>query len=316
MNLRDLGRLFRVSFREWQRHSAPVRAAALTFFIILPLPSLLLLIVSFFALFVGQTHATQQLITLITAVAGPAVAGLFRQLLAGAMSPFSSAWSAGTLIGFSLAGAIGAFAILRDSMNVIWKVKLLKPKKLAVRIRQMIGPFFLVTSLGLIVIAWTTIASTLFNAIRFFSINRTLTLISLSIAQVFLSFALSTMLFAIIYKVLPDRKIHWVDVALSAVVTGVAFTITNYVIGAYVQTFTVTTFIGAAGALFVILLWIYVINLIVLFGAEVSKVYAQTYGPHPQEHIIPAAEMKFLQTLEDVGERIEEAAKGQVEEKE
>jgi membrane protein len=122
------------------------------------------------------------------------------------------------------------------------------------------------------------------------------------------------MLFAIIYKVLPDRKIHWIDVVLSAVVTGVAFTVTNYVIGAYVQTFTVTTFIGAAGALFVILLWIYIINLIVLFGAEVSKVYAQTYGPHPQEHMIPVAEMKFLQSLEGVGERIEEVTKGSLDE--
>ena len=89
----------------------------------------------------------------ITAVAGPAVAALFKELLSSSTSPFSSAWASITIVAFSLAGAIGTFAVLRDTMDVIWEVKAATKQKLTVRIEQRIGPFILVSALGLIVIA-------------------------------------------------------------------------------------------------------------------------------------------------------------------
>ena len=286
MNRNELAKLFLGSFKEWLEDNAPLRAAALTFFIILPLPSLLLVVITFFSQFYSQTQATQQLIQQISSLAGPDVAGLFKQLLAGAMSPFTSVWAAVTVVGFSLAGAIGAFAILRDTMNVIWEVKLPKSKMLSIRIGETIGPFLLVSSLGLIVIAGTVASAGLFSAIKIYSINGTLTLVFLAVAQILLSFGLSTLLFAIVYKVLPDRKVHWEDVALPSILAGIAFTVVNYVLGLYVQTFKVSTIAGAAGSLMIILIWIYVLNQIVLFGAEISKVYATTIGPHPQLHLI------------------------------
>ncbi len=307
MNRRELASLFKVSFKGWIGDNAPIRAAALTFFIILPLPSLLLIVVTVFAQFSGQSTATQQLIQIISSLAGPVVAELFKELLASAMSPFSTVWSSITAVGFTLAGAIGAFAILRDTMNVIWEVKLPKTKKLLDRIRQTIGPFLLVSLLGLIVIAGTIISTALFSAIRVYSIDQALTLISLTTAQIVLSFGLSSLLFAIIYKVLPYREVHWRDVAFPALMAGVAFTVTNYILGAYIQTFTVTTIIGAAGALIIILIWIYVLTQILLFGAELSKVYATSYGPHPKLHPTLSA---VLKPLEVAGEKIEEAAFG------
>lgn len=309
MNRKELANLFKNSFKEWLEDNAPIRAAALTFFIILPLPSLLLIVLTVFSQFFSETHAFQQLIQQISSLAGPVVAELFKQLLASAMSPFTSVWAAVTVVGFSLAGAIGAFAILRDTMNVIWQVKLPKTPKLADRIRRTIGPFCLVSALGLIVIAGTAISTGLFSVIKLFSINKTLTLISITTVQILLSFGLSTLLFAIIYKVLPYRKIHWRDVMLPAAIAGVAFTVANYVIGIYLQTFTVTTVIGAAGSLIIILLWIYILNQILLFGAELSKVYSMTMGPHPWQHLIPEAE-KLTKPFEEAGERILEAVLG------
>jgi uncharacterized BrkB/YihY/UPF0761 family membrane protein len=208
-----------------------------------------------------------------------------------------------------LIGGIGAFAVLRDSMDVIWEVKLPVKRKIKDRLRSAIGPFILVSLLGLIVIVWTGIATSLFSAIRLFSINATLTLVSISIVQIGLSLFLSTLLFAIIYKEVPQVKIHWADVNLASVITAVAFTATNYVFAFYIQTFTVTTLIGAAGALLIILLWIFILNQIVLFGAEVSKVYATTIGPHPMEHLPGFAQVIF-EPIEKAAERIEEAAKG------
>ncbi len=308
MNRRELYAVFKASFKDWQADNAALRAAALTFFIIIPLPSLLLIIISFFALFSSQTQATQQLIQQITALAGPAVAELFKELLSGAASPFSSIWAAITVIAFSLAGAIGTFSVLRDTMDVIWEVKRAKTRSFGMRVKQRIGPFILVSALGLIVIAWTGIATTLTGAIPFFSVNGTVTFVLVRIAQVILSFALSTLLFALIFKVIPEVKVHWLDVFLPAAVTGIAFTVTNYILGIYIQIFTVTTIVGAAGSLIIILLWIFILNLIVLFGAELSRVYAGTFGPHPRQHL-PASLERIVLPLERAGERLEDATK-------
>ncbi len=311
MNRKEVFQLFKASFKNWLVNNAPIRGAALTFFIVLPLPSLLLIVVAFFALFYGQTQATQHLIQQITALAGPSVAGLFRELLASSMSPFSSLWVSFTIVAFSLGGAIGAFAVLRDTMDAIWEVKSSKTRSFTRMVRRRIGPFVVVSVLGLIVIAWTGIATILFGAIRLLSINGTLTLISITIAQILLSFALSTLLFAITYKMIPDVKVHWRDVILGAVVAGVAFTVTNYIIGKYVETFTVTTIIGAAGSLMIILLWIFILNQIMLYGAEVSKIYATTSPTHSREHLPPTAE-KIVKSLEIASKKIEQATKGNI----
>ncbi len=306
MNRKDLFQLFKISFKDWREDNVTMRAAALTFFIILPLPSLLLIVVSIYAMFVGQNYATQQVVQQISALAGPSVAGLFSELLASSSSPFSSLWGALTLVVFSVAGAIGTFAVLRDIMDVIWEMKTLKKPSFTIRVRQRIGPFVLVSALGLIVIAWTGITTILFSAIKLFSINGTLTFVTDQIAQMLLSFGLAALLFALIYKVIPLVRVHWIDVILPAVVTSIAFTVANYVLGIYIQIFTVTTIIGAAGSLIIILLWIFILNQIVLFGAEISKVYASTFGPHPKQHL-PGRVERILEKLEEAEERIEEA---------
>lgn len=309
MNRKELFQLFKASFKNWRVNNSSIRAAALTFFIILPLPSLLLIVVTIFSLFYGQTQATQQLTQQITALAGPSVAGLFRELLASENSPFASLWGSITMVAFSLGGAIGAFSVLRDTMDVIWGVKSTKSLGFIRMVRKRVGPFVVVSILGLIVIAWTGIAAILFRAIALYSINGTLTLISTTIAQILLSFALSTLLFALTYKMIPDTRVQWRDVALASMIAGVAFTVTNYVIGTYVETFAVTTIIGTAGSLMIILLWIFILNQIMLFGAELSQVYAKTPEAHSRERL-PAAAETIVGSIEKAGEKIEQATKG------
>lgn len=253
-----------------------MRAAALTFFIILPLPSLLLIVIAIFSQFYGQGQAFQQLIEQITLVAGPAIAGLFSQLLESASTPFTSVWASVISVVFSLAGAIGAFSVLRETMDVIWRVRIPKSKGLITNVRQKIGPFVLISSLGLIIIAWAGFATILFNSIS-------LTSIGIKLLEILLSFALSTLLFSVIYKLIPQAKVEWQDVLLSSLVTGLAFTMVNYLFGSYVQMFPVTTIVGAAGSLIVLLIWIFILNQIVLFGAELSKVYAITFGSYSKK---------------------------------
>jgi membrane protein len=312
MNRKELYLIFKTSFRDWLDDNATLRAAALTFFIILPLPTLLLIVIAIFAQLFGQNQAIQILVTQISAVVGPSVAELFKQLLSNAGSPFSSVWLAIVVVGFSFGGAIGAFSVLRDTMDCIWEVRLPKSRPLRKRIKEKIGPFVLVSSLGLIVIAWTLIASSLFSLIRLYSINGALTAIGIAIAQVVLSFSVVTLLLALIYKLIPEAKVHWRDVAVSSITTGIVFTVTNYIFGTYIETFKVTTLIGTAGSLVIILLWIFVLNQIVLFGAEVSKVWATTVGEHARQHL-PESVERIVQPLEKAGEMIEQATKDEFE---
>ena len=312
MNRKELYGIFKTSFQNWLKDKATLRAAALTFFIILPLPTLLLIVIAIFAQFFGQAQAIQILVQQISAVAGPTVADLFRQLLTNAGSPFASVWTAIVVVGFSLGGAIGAFSVLRDTMDCIWEVRVPIGRPLWKRIRQTLGPFVLVSVLGLIVIVWTAFASGMFSLIRLFSINGTLTAIAIAIAQIVLSFGVATLLLAIVYKTIPEAKVHWQDVTVASIVTGIAFTVTNYIFGTYIQTFTVTTVIGGAGALLIILIWIFVLNEIVLFGAEVSKVYAITVEPHASQHL-PASVERIFQPFQKAAEMIEEATKDEFE---
>jgi uncharacterized BrkB/YihY/UPF0761 family membrane protein len=122
MNRKELYGIFKTALQNWFKNKATLRAASLTFFIILPFPTLLLIVIAIFAQFLGQAQAIQILVMQISAVAGPTVADLFRQLLTNAGSPFDSVWTAIVVVGFSLGGAIGAFSVLRDSMDCIWEV--------------------------------------------------------------------------------------------------------------------------------------------------------------------------------------------------
>jgi len=312
MNKRELFALFKTALKEWLEDNAVLRAGALTFFIILPLPTLLLLIIGIFAQFYGEAQAIQIIVQQIAAVAGPAVADLFRELITNTGSPFTSVFSSIVVIGFSVGGAIGAFSVLRDTMDQIWDVRAPKGLSVWTRIKQKIFPFIIVSALGLIVIVWTGIASRLFNLITLYSINDTFAMFALIVAEVLLSFGVSTLLLAIIYKMIPQATVHWHDVGLAAIVTGVAFTVVNYIFGSYIQTFPITTVAGAAGSLLIILLWIFVLNQIVLFGAEVSKTYATTSGVHAKQHL-PSTVKNIIEPITRAGQAIEQATKGRVE---
>jgi membrane protein len=312
MNRKELYKIFKTAFYAWLKDNATLRAAALTFFIILPLPTLLLIVTAIFSQFYGPAQAINLLVQQISSFAGPAIANLFSELVTNTGSPFGSVWTTIVVVGFSFVGAIGAFSVLRDTINCIWEVKL--PSKIPFwkMLRQKIVPFVLLSVSGLIVIVWSAIAGSLLSLIRFFSINDALTAFALAVAQVVLSFTVSAILLALIYKLIPEAKVHWRDISLSVVIIGIAFTITNYVFGTYINVFTITTVVGAAGSLLIILLWIFILNEMVLFGAEVSKIYAETIGSHSKEHL-PSSLDKIVDPIEKVARKIEQATKDEYE---
>lgn len=269
------------AFRKWLEHHSSLRAAALAYFIILPLPSFFLIILLVLSLIYGQTGAFQALIQQITTIAGPVVAGLIQQILETVTAPFNSIVTSIMSIGFTLVGAIGTFGVLQDTMNAIWGVTQQKHTFIQ-RLKHKIVPFLLVSALGLAIMVWTGITTVLLNFITLKLIPMATNTVSVlfKITQIILSFVLATLLFAFMYKRIPDLPIKWKDVSLAATLTGLIFTITNYLIGVVLELFTITSVTGAAGAVMILLLWIYLITLLILFGAALSRVYAEKLGSH------------------------------------
>jgi membrane protein len=141
-----------------------------------------------------------------------------------------------------------------------------------------IFPFLLVSGLGIIIIAWSAITPILFSLVSLALESSIEVSILLRATHLLFSFILATLLFAIVYKKVPDTAISLIDVRLAAVITGLLFTIGNYMFSIYVLTFSATSVYGAAGSLMALLLWIYLAAQFLLFGAEFSKIYAETMG--------------------------------------
>ena len=277
LNRKEFINISKTAFHKWQAHNATIRAAALAFFTILPLPSLLLILTEIFTSIYGQTGAIQQFIQQVTIVAGPTVAGLVSELLlGGATNPLNSSVGSVLTVAFAVLGAIGAFAVLQDTLNGIWEILPEKHRGLKMKIRKRILPFLAVSIAAIVVVAWTGLTNILFISIG--NILGSQASLILGGVQILLSFVLTAILFAIIYKLLPDTEIGWQDVLLAAIITGAVSTALDYIFGVYIRTFPPTSLGGTAGSVMILMLWIFVTNEFILFGAQFSKTYADTVG--------------------------------------
>ncbi len=278
MKLKEFVAISRVTFSRWRLHKVPLRASALAFFAIFPLPSLLLILVAILGLRFGHTAAFHQVIQQVSLLAGPAIAGLVTQILESASNPFASLFTSVMSVVFALVGAAGAFGVLQESMNTIWEAHAPSQKRFIERITYNIIPLLLVSILGFIVFVWTSITSVIFALIDFVFKPSFVVSVIVETSNLVLGFLLAFLLFAIIYKIVPDTKIEWKDVVLASVISAFIFVLSNLIFLIYVPLFSSSTAFGAAGSLMLLLLWIYIVSHFLLFGAEFSRAYAEGVG--------------------------------------
>ena len=267
------------AFTKWLENHASLRAASLAYFIMLPLPSLFLIAMMILSQVYGFSNSFQTLMQQLTTIVGPTVANLIEQILGTVSSPFTSVITSIVSGVFTVIGAIGAFGVLQDTMNTIWEVQ--KPKlSFKQKIKRKVAPFFLISFLGLVIMAWTAITTFLLESITYLLVPvvSNAIYILVQVAQLVLSFALATVVFAIMYKYIPETRISWRDVHVAAIFTGLIFTVTNYLIGIILEAFTVTSVTGAAGAIMILLIWIYLITQLLIYGVALSKVYSEKVG--------------------------------------
>ncbi len=314
MDRQKVVKWLKTTLDDWRSKDVSLRAAAVAFFVILPLPSFLLIVLTSLSWMYGSSQATQLLLHQIGVLAGPDITSVFNQVLSSVKLPFSSITSTIVFLGFSLIGGIGAFAILRETMDLIWGVRPLKDMPFLKRVKQKIVPFVIVLLLGLTALIWAAAADKLFSTIEGPTVGL-FEVYGLRTLQAFLSFTISVILFAFVYKLIPIARVTWSQVAYASLITAIAVTVTNYLFGALIRGLASASFVGQAGALMVLFLWILIVTEIVLFGAVLSEAYAATFGEQPRERL-PQPLEKVARSVEEAGEKVEQAAKEQSVKKE
>jgi membrane protein len=263
--------------KDFSEDECSVRAAALAYYTVFALPPLLILLTVVVGIFWDPVEVQSTLERQFSTLVGDEGGRAIREMLSRAEQPGSGGLVASVLGLAALAfGSLGAFMQLQGALNRAWEVK---PDPAQGGVRQFIAKRVL--SLGMILaVAFLLIVSLAVSALLS-ALGSKLAFIpepALHAADVTLSFGVLTLLFAAIFRFLPDAEIAWRDVWTGALVTALLFVAGKFVIGFYLGRSAPGDPFGAASALAVILVWIYYAGMIVLFGAEFTQAWAERRG--------------------------------------
>jgi membrane protein len=287
MALRAYAGMITETYSRWNADKAPRLAAAISYSTVFAISPLFIILIAFAGTVLdaahghgGKTAIEAGLYGAIERSAGKAAAGTVQQLVAAAFDKPRQSLVA-QIVGWLVLvlGAAGLFAALQDALNTVWHVD--PPKKpIVTAIRDRIVSIGMLLAIGFLLLVTTAINA----AIAYLSAYVAQALPFPGAALVFaainwiVSLAVITLLFALMFKYLPDAKIEWRDVWTGALVTAAGFVIGQALIAFYLGTTGVASAYGAAGSLLVLLLWVFYSSMILLFGAEFTRVYAERRG--------------------------------------
>jgi len=256
-------------------------SAALAYYTIFSLPGLLIIIIWFSDIFYRHKDVEGTVYGQVGELVGPKAAQQIQETIANSINSGQNKIAAIIGIGTLIVGATGIFGEIQDSINLIWKLKS-KPKKGRGWLRMLINrllSFSIILSLGFLLLV-----SLIINSLMDFFINHLTQVfpdtqvVVVYISNLVLSFIITSLLFGLIFKVLPDARIDWKHVRAGAFTTALLFMAGKYLIGLYLGQSTMTTAYGTAGSIIVILLWVYYSAIILYFGAVFTRVYAMNTG--------------------------------------
>ncbi len=276
--LKALLSLLKETFQEWNEDKAPRLAAALAYYTAFSLAPLLIVVISIAGLIFGQDAVRGQLQYEIQGVVGMQAASAIQEMLANFSHPSSGIIA--TIVGLItlLLGAAGVFGQLQDALDTVWEVAPKPGQGIMAIIRQRFISFTMVLGIGFLLLVSLVISTGVTAVGSLISVSIPQSEFVLQLVNFVISFAVITLLFALIYKVLPDVAIGWRDVWMGAAVTALLFAVGKLLIGLYLGSSSIGTAYGAAGSFVILLIWIYYSAQILLFGAEFTQVYARTYG--------------------------------------
>lgn len=293
--LKTLFDLLRETFKEWNEDNAPRLAAALAYYTAFSLAPLLVVVIALAGFVFSEDTARTEVLSQIQRAAGADAAELVAGLIESATAPGAGIFS--TILGIItlILGALGAFNQIQGALDTIWDVdQIQRPGGLMVFIKDKLLSFGMVLVIGFLLLVSLVLSTVLSVFDGYLQGLFPGADILVRVVSAGLTFGITTLLFAMIYKFLPHVRIEWRDVLVGAAVTSLLFALGRFLLGLYLANSSTSSAYGAAGSFVLILLWIYYSAQIVMFGAEFTQVYARRYGskilPWHMQAAIEAAE--------------------------
>lgn len=267
----------------WSEHKALKMGASLAFYTSLALAPLTMIAISIAGYFFGAEAARGGIVEQIEKLVGFDGAVLIESLIKNASERRHGRLAAAITVGLFLVCATGVFAELKDSLDTIWEVKRKPGLSWLTFIRTQLLSFAVVVGTGFLLLV-SLLLTTLITALaKWLQQWMPMNLGTAYLLDLFVSFLVITLLFALIFKLLPDTTIAWRNVWFGSVVTAVLFMVGKFLIGVYIGSTHVGSIYGAAGSFVVILVWTYYSSQILFFGAELIRARAKHYDRAPRD---------------------------------
>ncbi len=290
--LSEIWPLLKDTVKDWSDDGASRLAAALSCYTLLSLAPLVILTVSVTGLVFGDDAARGQVSQELGGLVGPRAGEAVQTVIANAEAP--SAGIVSTILGVAvlLFGAPGVFVELQDAMNTIWEVKPKPNEGVRGFLRHRFFSFAMVLAVAFLMLVSLLVSAGLAAAGKFFAGYLPGGETLWQVVNFAVAFAITTLLFALIFKVVPDVEVRWREVWVGGALTALLFTIGKFGLGLYIGKSSVTSSFGVAGSLVALVIWVYYSSQILFLGAEFTQVYARRFGGRirPSPHAVPATQ--------------------------
>jgi membrane protein len=291
VTLKGIWEVLKESFKGFGEHKITKLSASLAYYTVFSLGPLLIIIIFASGMILGREAAEGTIYRQMDEFVGHSAALQMQEIVKNAS--LSDKGTVAVIIGIItlLIGATTVFAEIQDSINTIWSLKPKAKLGMWVMLKNRLLSFGVIVGLGfllLVSLAVTAIASALGNKLA--ELIPAVGPVVIYIINFIITLAIVTVLFAAIFKVLPDAKIKWKDVFPGALATGILFIIGKFLISFYIGASDIGSTYGTAGSLVILIVWIYYSSIILYFGAEFTKAYAVKYGAaiHPNHYAVVA----------------------------
>src|SRR5690554_3726126 len=279
--MKNTAELFKDTFVQWLENDPFRNSTVIAYYTIFSLPGLLVIIINLAGYFFGEEAVTNKISGQVQGMIGPDAAKNIEAIIANASE--HSGWTISSIVGIAtlLFGATGVFYQLQQTLNMMWEVKP-QPKRMIIKlIIDRVFSFGLILAVGFLLLVSLVLSATL-SVLSDYVANHLSDAFNIifRFLDVGISLGVITFLFAAIYKFLPDAEIQWRDVWVGALVTAVLFVVAKFGLGLYFGHSDPGSTYGAAGSIVLIMLWVTYAGMILLFGAQFTRVYAERYGTH------------------------------------
>lgn len=280
MSPKQVLRLLKQAFQAWNHDQASQLAAALAYYTLFSLAPLLILAIAIASLFFDNAVVRDQLMGQVEALMGGASADFVRTVLDNANRPGeNTGWVASAIsLVLLIVGATGVLSQLQLSLNTIWNIEARPGVGIVDQFRKRLLSLGMVIAIGFLLLVSLIVTSVISGFSDYVQILMPGLDALAQLINVVVGFGLTTLLFALMFKYLPDAVIAWRDVWFGAAATAVLFSVGKYLIGLYLGNSSFASSYGAAGSVIILLVWVFYSAQILFYGAELTKVYSHHFG--------------------------------------